>query len=148
MRFFTVTELAAAFALLVSSAKADALAKQWFETFADSVDADGYYVHDGPWREKRTDQPVPTQLEPDWNTPAAIADDEALFKDFSDDSASAYLLRLGNLQLALVAAVDDTLFERMRVVRGMSGEGADRNRLQIRRGLDAYHRRVRREKGE
>ena len=54
----------------------------------------------------------------------------------------AHLLRFGDLHLALVALVNDDLYERMRRVRGMTEKVAERNRLQLRRGVAAYQRRI------
>ena len=52
------------------------------------------------------------------------------------------MLRYCDLHLALVALVNDELYERMRSVRGMTEGGAQRNRQQRRRGVDAYQRRI------
>lgn len=157
MRYFTVAELTAAFALLLPQPIAEALAKRWFETFADSVDSRGYYV-DLPWDIRYDDdwaaalrdctiidtviEEEPIADTPDWNVPAQVASDETLFDGFSEDSAEAHLLRFGELHLALVALVNDDLYERMRLVRGMTERGAERNRQQLRRGVDAYQRRI------
>lgn len=159
VRYFTVAELAAAFALLLPQAKAEALAKKWFEMFAHSVDAQGYYV-DLPWDIRDddrfgslrgtiiTDTVIEEEVSaadtpPDWNAPAEIARDETLFDKFSEDSAEAHLLKFGDLHLALVALVNAELYERMRQVRGMTEGVAQRNRQQLRRGVDAYQRRIR-----
>jgi len=162
MRYFTVAELAAAFALLLPQPEAEALAKRWFETFADSVDPQGYYIDlpwdirfDDDWAEAlRGGMIIDTVIEegesiedtPVWDAPAQVASDETLFNAFSEDSAEDYLMRFGDLHLALVALVNDDLYERMRLVRGMTESGAQRNRQQVRRGIDAYQRRMKAQK--
>jgi len=159
MRYFTVVELAAAFALLLPQRKAEALAKRWFEMFAHSVDAQGYYVdllwdiHDDDRAAAFHGTITDTVIEEasvadtrDWNAPDLVASDETLFDGFSEDSAEAHFLRFGDLHLALVALVNDDLYERMRQVRGMIDQQAQRNRVQLRRGVDAYQRRIKAQK--
>jgi hypothetical protein len=69
-----------------------------------------------------------------------VAADEALFRNWNDEEAEGWLLRLGDIHLSLVALVNEDLCERMRRVRYMSRIGAKRDRLQLRRAVRAYRR--------
>ena len=137
---FTRDELAAAFAFLLPTAKADELATRWWDEFADAVDATGCFVHHDTWGIPRPvdEHEAAPQNKPEWHLPEIIATDEALFRNWSDEEAERWLLRLGDLHLALVALVNDDLFERMRRVRYLSRAAAERNRLQLTRAVRAY----------
>lgn len=137
---FTRDELSDGFALLVSPARADELATRWFELFADEVDERGRFVYGEAWG-----SPQPRSLsvarDPEEQSSAeSIERDEALFRHFDDAVAEDWLMRLGDLHLALVALVNDDLFERMSRARDMSEAAAARNRLQLQRAVRAYRR--------
>ena len=140
---WTAAELGAAFALLLPETEARALAAEWFADFAGEpgdVDADGRYVHPGPWGGPRSPAPGDDEEDdPEWHAPEQVRQDEALFARWSDAETVEWLgPRLGDIHLALAALVSDELYERMRAARFMSRRGAARNRLQLTRAVRAY----------
>jgi hypothetical protein len=138
---FSRDELTAAFALLLPPKDAELLANEWFETIGAGSDADGRYVHSSTWgppREVEAQSRVDVPAE--WNAPDVVARDENLFLSWSYQDVRDWLLRLGETHLALLALVNDDLYERMRQVRFMTNKGAARNRLQVLRAVRAYRR--------
>ena len=138
---FSRDELTAAFALLLPATQAELLAKEWFETIGGDSGTDGRYVHRSTWGPPREIEPhAPVDVPAQWNAPDVIARDESLFLNRSYEDVRDLLLRLGDTHLALLALVNDDLYERMRQVRFMTNEGAARNRLQVLRAVRAYRR--------
>ena len=137
---FSWDELTAAFALLLPAKTAELLADEWFETIAGSA-ADGRYVHPSTWGSPREVEPqARVNVPPEWNAPDVITRDESLFLTRSEEDVRDLLLRLGDTHLALLAVVNEDLYERMRQARFMTNEGAARNRLQVIRAVRAYRR--------
>jgi hypothetical protein len=138
---FTQFELAQAFTLVLPDERARALAAKWWEEFAHTVDDRGRFVYHDDWGTPRPiDGPDnPPTDKPEWHTQEVIVD-EALFRDWDDEQAESWLLRLGDIHLSLVALANDDSFERMRRARYMTRSAAERNRLQITRAVRAYRR--------
>lgn len=59
---------------------------------------------------------------------------------FAAADVEAWLLRLYDLHLSLVALVSPALYQRMRTARFMSARSAARSRLQLTRAVRAYRR--------
>lgn len=138
---FDRNELASAYRLLLPDAEADRLTAAWFEMFGDELDPQGRAIFDG---DLGPDDETPVDSTPQLpdDDPRTIARDEAIFATFDAKRADSLLVRLGPLQLGLVALVNDDLYERMRVAQHMTARQAARSRLQMTRAVNAYRRRV------
>ena len=136
---FTRDELAAAFMLLMPAAEAAKLATEWFGQFADEIDEQGRFVYPDTWGDPKPIEPRASVEPPaEWDLPEAVVADERTFQGWTDGDARAWFMRLGDLHLALVATVNEDLYERMRRARYMSNKVAARNRQQIVRAVRAY----------
>ena len=136
---FTRDELAASFALLMPQDIAYQLAAEWWELFSEPGSTE--YSHVTTWGPVKPVEPQGhVELAEEWNTPDMVLRDESLFLHYTDDDLRGLLLRLGDTHLALLALVNEDLFERMRQVRYMTNRGAARNRLQLTRAVRAFRR--------
>ena len=131
---FTKAELQAAFALILPPKAAAETAEEWWDSFADEVDAQGRLLRED-YRVSHPIQPTDGLVGASRRqTPAEVeAQERLLWSGMTSADRKGLLLRFSNFHMRLAGLVSDELFERMRVAEGISLEVAERGRSQMRR---------------
>jgi hypothetical protein len=138
---FKLSELEAAFALLLPPATAAECASGWFAQFAgDDVDKDGYFLYEDRHHAAGVDDGEPDVLAvreeavTDAERPRAM---RGSGQGLSVADRVDLLMRFSDLHFALVALVSDEAAERLRVAAALTPAQAARGREQMRRAVAA-----------
>jgi len=112
------------------------VAKEWFDLFADTTDAEGRVLHPD-WNGTRGPVAAFAIGEGSHSPEEVEANERRYFSGWSDAQKRDFLMRFSDLHLALVALASHDAFERMRLARGISIEAAERSRKQMLRITEA-----------
>ena len=138
---FKLSELEAAFALLLPPATAAECASGWFAQFAgDDVDKDGYFLYEDRHRAAGVDDGEPDVLavrEETVTDAERAASEERLWAGSVSRGQGRLAHALSDLHFALVALVSDEAAERLRVAAALTPAQAARGREQMRRAVAA-----------
>ena len=135
---FTKAELEAAFALILPPKAAAETAEEWWDSFADQIDAQGRWLLKDHLVSRPNQPPDGLVVAGRRQTPAEVeAHERLLWSGMTIADRKGLLLRFSNFHMRLAGLVSDELFERMRVAEGISLEVAERGRSQMRRIIAA-----------
>ncbi|HEV7366816.1 MAG TPA: hypothetical protein VGN76_13290 [Gemmatimonadales bacterium] len=134
---FTQPEIEAAFGLILPPEVATRAARVWWEQFASEVDERGYFLYEDHLAGIKgahglaIASPLPESEQ---------RSQERLFWGSTPvEERLEYLMRFSSFHIGLVGLVSEELHERMRTAEGLTLEGADRRRAQMRRIVDAIN---------
>jgi hypothetical protein len=131
---FTRSELQAAFGLILPATTAQDAAEQWWEQFADEVDAEGRYLYQDPLVAAGIDPIAPQVIA----TTKALSsaeqrrNEQLFWGGMSVEDRLELLMRFSSFHFGLVGLISDDLYHRMREAQGLTPEQADVQREQMR----------------